>query len=108
LRAQVSVTLDIPDVRVLKTEINLQGELIITIKSTKSGTVCRRCGQEITKYHGQDDWVTLRHLPVFGRPTYLRYRPKRYQCLACEDRPTTTDWHDANSPYSFAYDEHLL
>jgi transposase len=110
-QVQVSVPLDIPDVRVLKTEINPRGELIITIESTKPGTVCRRCGRWISKFHGQDDWVTLRHLPVFGRPSYLRYRPKRYQCLACEDRPTTTqrlDWHDEGSPHTFAYDEHLL
>ena len=110
-KAQVSVPLDIPDVRVLKTEINPRGELIITIESTKAGTVCRRCGRWIDQFHGHDDWVTVRHLPVFGRPSYLRYRPRRYQCLTCEDRPTTTqrlDWHDANSPHTFAYDEHLL
>jgi transposase len=111
LRAQITVPLDIPDVRVLKTEINPRGELIITIESTKPGTTCRRCGRWIDKLHGQDDWVSLRHLPVFGRPTYLRYRPRRYQCLECEEHPTTTqrlDWQDANSPHTFAYDEHLL
>ncbi len=110
-KAQVTVPLDIPDVRVLKTEINAPGELIITIESTKAGTTCRRCGGWIDKFHGHADWVNLRHLPVFGRPSYLRYRPRRYQCLACEDHPTTTqrlDWHDSHSPHTFAYDEHLL
>ena len=34
-KAQVKVPLDIPDVRVLKTEMNQDGELIITIESTK-------------------------------------------------------------------------
>jgi len=110
-KAQVMVPLDIPDVRVIKTEINVRGELIITIESTKPGTSCRRCGRWIEKFHGHDDWVTLRHLPVFGRPSYLRYRPRRYQCLACEGQPTTTqrlDWQDEGSPHTFAYDEHLL
>ena len=110
-RAQVTVPLDIPDVRVLKTEINQQGELIITVESTKSGTTCHRCGRWIDKLHGHDDWVSVRHLPVFGRPTYLRYRPKRYQCQVCEGGPTTTqrlDWREAGSPHTFAYDEHLL
>jgi transposase len=53
----------------------------------------------------------VRHLPVFGRTTYLRYRPKRYQCPICEEHPTTTqrlDWRDVWSPHTFAYDEHLL
>jgi len=110
-RAQVTVPLDIPDVRVLSTEINKVGELIITIESTKEGTLCRRCGREIRKRHGYDEWTVIRHLPVFGRPSYLRYRPRRYQCMECEDHPTTTqrlDWREGNSAQSMAYDDHLL
>jgi transposase len=91
--------------------VNERGEIIITIESTKVGTTCRKCGKWITKLHGQDEWVTIRHLPAFGRPSYLRYRPRRYQCQDCEGHPTTTqslNWHDANSPHSFAYDNHVL
>ena len=110
-RAQITVPLDIPDVRVLQTEINKVGELIITIESTKEGTTCRRCGREIRKRHGYDEWTIIRHLPVFGRPSYLRYRPRRYQCLECEGSPTTTqrlEWRESNSPHSMVYDDHLL
>lgn len=110
-RAQVTVPLDIPDVRVVKTEINKVGELIITIESTKAGTSCRQCGQEIHKPHGYDEWTIIRHLPVFGRPSYLRYRPRRYQCMTCAGHPTTTerlDWRESNSPHSIRYDDHLL
>ena len=32
-----------------------------TIESTKPGTVCRRCGRWINKFHGHDDWVALRY-----------------------------------------------
>jgi hypothetical protein len=48
---------------------------------------------------------------VFGRPTYLRYRPKRDQRQECEGKLTTTqnlDWHNPNSPQAVAYDERLL
>jgi len=110
-KAQVTIPLGIADVRVLQTSASERGEIIITIESTKAGTSCRKCGKWITKLHGREDWVTIRHLPVFGRPTYLRYRPKRYQCQACEGSPTTTqslEWQDANSPHSFAYDNHIL
>jgi transposase len=110
-RAQVTVPLDIPDVRVLSTEINKVGELIITIESVKEGTICRQCGREIHKRQGYDEWTLIRHLPVFGRPSYLRYRPRRYQCMDCEGHPTTTQrlaWRESDSPHSMAYDDHLL
>jgi transposase len=110
-KAQVTVPLDISDVRVLKTEMNKEGELIITIESTKVGTTCRVCGRWISKSHGHADWVTVHHLPVIGRPTYLRYRPTRYQCQECAGHPTSVqqlEWHDPNSRCTFVYEEHLL
>jgi transposase len=103
-KTEVTIPLGIPEVRVLKTEAGERGEIIITIESTKTGTVCRKGGKWITKRHGQDEWVTIRHLPVFGRP-------RRYQCQDCEGQPTTTqrvEWHDSNSPHSFVYDNHIL
>lgn len=110
-KAQITIPLDIPDVRVLQTTVSERGEIIITLESTKAGTRCRQCGKWITKLHGRDEWVTLRHLPAFGRPTYLRYRPHRYRCQDCEGHPTTTqelEWSEGNSPHSFAYDNHIL
>jgi len=110
-KADITIPLGIPDVRVLQTALNERGEIVITIESTKGGTRCRKCGKWITKPHGKDEWVTVRHLPAFGRATYLCYRPNRYQCQDCEGHPTTNEtleWHDANSPHSFAYDNHLL
>ena len=72
-KAQVTIPLDIPEVRVLKSEMNKAGELVITVESTKETAVCHRCGRVIWKFHGYDNWVELRYLPVFGHPTYLRY-----------------------------------
>jgi transposase len=102
--------MDIPEVRVLGTEINKVGEMIITVESTKEGTICRQCGQEIRKRHGYDEWVIISHLPAFGRASYLRYRLRRYQCLGCDGHPTTTqqlDWRESNSPHSNVFDDHL-
>lgn len=109
--AQVTIPLEIPEVRVLKSEINKEGELIITIESTKETAVCQRCGRVIRKIHGYEDWVKVRYLPVFGHPTYLRYRPKRYRCDQCDGHPTTSqrlDWHEPNSPNTFRYEQHIL
>ena len=109
--ARITIPLDIPDVRVLQTQLTPEGEFIITIESTLNGTRCRCCGREIRKSHGQDDWVQVRHLPILGRPVYLRYRPKRYRCEMCKDRPTTTqllNWHASNSSQTTLYDAYLL
>ena len=72
-RAQITIPLDIPNVKVLDTVITAQGEIVITVESLQVQTCCRKCGQLISKYHGQDDWVMVRHLDILDRPTYLRY-----------------------------------
>ena len=109
--AQITIPFDIPNVRVLQTHLTEQGEIILTVESTLPSARCRQSGQEIRKPHGHDEWVTVRHLPILGRPVYLRYRPKRYRCVACANKPTTTQrlaWHEPNSPHTTAYDSHLL
>jgi len=109
--AQITIPLDIPDIKVLQAKITERGEFIITVESTLSSAHCHQCGREIRKSHGHDDWVTVRHLPILGRPVYIRYRPRRYQCKDCEGHPTTTQqvaWHESNSPQTAAYDTHLL
>ena len=102
-KTQVTIPLDLPEVRVLKSEINHSGALIITIESMKDTATCHRCGKTIRKFHGHDDWVEIRYLPVFGRPTYLRYRPKRYRCEHCEGRPTLSITHKLG----FAVDDNI-
>lgn len=49
----VSVPLDIPDVRILSTEVNAQQELVITVASTQLGIACRRCGEVLHKLLAQ-------------------------------------------------------
>lgn len=108
---QITIPLDIPDVRVLGVETNEGGDVVITVESTLEGTRCGKCGQIITKFHGHDEPITLRHLPILGRRTYLRLRPKRYRCLNCENEPTTTqklEWYTPKSPNTRVYERHLL
>jgi transposase len=53
--------LDIPDVTIEKAETNRHGDVVITVKSTIEGTYCHKCGKKITKVHGYDGEITLRH-----------------------------------------------
>lgn len=107
----ISLPLDIPDVDVLRTRINRADDVVITVKSTLKGTTCRQCGRKIDKSHGHDDWIELQHLPILGRRSYIRLRPKRYRCLFCDNKPTTTqqlDWYQSRCSTTKAYEEHIL
>lgn len=107
----IEIPLDIANVTIIGRENNDAGELIIIIESNIKGTYCGCCGQWITKSKGQDRWVKVRHLPILRRAMYLKYRPKRYECLFCVYSPTTTqilEWVVPQSPHTKAYDEYLL
>jgi len=114
--AMITIPLDLPDVRVLETEINDQGEIIITVESTLEGTKCQHCGKEIDAFHQHDEWIIIRHFSILGRPTYIRMRPKRYNCAPCarrkgKEKVTTTQqlgWHQAKSPHTRPYEEYVL
>ena len=105
------IPLDIPDVKVEHVEINEKGDIIITVTSLIEETKCRKCGRRITKLHGYDKEITLRHLSILGRKTYIRLRPARYQCLYCKSKLTSTQklsWYVHRSPHTRAYEEHVL
>jgi len=107
----ISIPLDIPDVRVLQTELTKDGELILTVESMLPSTTCRRCGRIISEPHGVDEPRLLRHLPILGRVVYLRIRPTRFRCPWCDDHPTTTqqlDWYDPKALHTKAYERHLI
>ena len=111
MTAQITVSLGLPDVRVLAVEVNRRDNYIITVESTLEQARCRKCGRTITKFRGHDRWLTLRHLPVLGHQVYIRLRPKRYQCPHCPGQPTSTQelaWHEPNSPHTKAYEQHVL
>ena len=88
-----------------------RGDMVITVKSTREGTHCHRCGKKITKVYGEDREITFRHLSILGRKTFIRLRPVRYQCFSCDGRPTTTQqlsWYNPRSAYTKPYEEHIL
>jgi transposase len=107
----LSIPLDLPDVRVLKTELTKQGEVIITVESTLTTTTCQHCGRTLTKEHARDDPIHLRHLPILGHVVYIRIRPKRFRCPDCDNNPTTTQrlsWYEPRALHTIPYERHLL
>jgi len=111
VRQTFEIPLDIPDVTIENVTTNPLGHIEITIKSTVEGVPCHQCGKMTTKFYGEDREITLRHLPILGRRTYIRLRPKRYECSYCPGNPTTTQklsWYTPRRSFTRAYEEQLL
>lgn len=107
----IQVPLNLPDTRVLEVTTIERGHWLIRVESTLPTTICKRCGRLITDFHGLDQAVRLRHLPLFEVPVFIELRPKRFRCRFCEGNPTTTqklDWYEPRSPNTKAYEEWLL
>lgn len=105
------IPLNLPDVRILEAKKTEEGEWLIHVESTLKNTKCRKCGQEINHFHGNDQSIRLRHLPIFEQPVYIELRPKRYQCHDCKGKPTTTQrlsWQERRSPNTKLYEQWLL
>ena len=111
MRQTFEIPLDIPDVAIENVTTNRMGHIEITVKSTVEGTPCHRCGKITTQFYGEDREITLRHLPILGRKTFIHLRPKRYQCLHCDGNSTTTQtlsWYTLRSSFTKAYEKQIL
>lgn len=101
--------LGIPDIKVVKTEINSDGCFLIYAESTQEGTLCHSCGNKIDKIHGKDRVRRIRHLPIFGRVCFIIITFTRYICRNCEK--TTTEnvpWCTRNSSYTVDFEKYVL
>lgn len=108
--ANIEIPLDLPEIRILKTEMGHR-EIVITVESTREWAICARCGKEIREFHSYGRQLRLRHLPILGRPVFIEIRPKRFRCPTCDNHPTTTqklDWYSERSMHTVAYDQWLL
>jgi len=107
------VPLELPGVEIVGVTLDTEG-YHITVRSVVNHTPCRNCGREITRCHGYDDPITVRHLPVLGHPTYITLCPKRFVCPDCstpERKVTTTQvlsWQTPRSPLTRAYEDRVL
>lgn len=102
--------LNLPRIRVVSVQYD-EKQIEFEIESTQGYAICHQCGGKATEYHGQDQQLRLRHLPVCGRQVILWLRPKRYRCGDCDGGPTTTespDWYDAKAGCTKAFAKFLM
>ena len=102
--------LNLPRIRVVSIQYD-EKQIEFEIESTQGYSICHQCGGKATEFHGSDQQLRLRHLPVCGRPAILWLRPKRYRCQNCDGGPTTTespDWYDAKAGCTKAFAKFLM
>lgn len=110
MQVPIEQLLNLPDIRVLNVEVT-EREIKCDIESTRGYSICHRCGQKATKFFEHGETITLRHLPICEKDVSLYLRTKRYRCLYCDGRPTTTergDWYDADAKCTKVFAEFLL
>lgn len=107
----IPIDLEIEGLEIEEVKINREGHYEVHVKSTIEGCTCHVCGKHITKPHGKDRLKRIRHLPLWGRETYLIVKLPRFQCVDCYGKPTTTQqvaWHERNSPNTIPFEKHIL
>ena len=108
---EISVFLELPDIEVIGAKRKKNGDYHIWVKSTETGTHCKKCGKFIKKFQGYNKEIILRHLPILDNRVYIHIKPLRYKCTDCDKKPTTTQkvsWYTPKSPYTKAYEEYIL
>jgi len=111
LKGAFNVLLEIPNIEVDGVEIDRDGNYRVTVHSIECGTQCHQCGHLIDDFYGHGEFITLRHLSLFGRQVELYLRPPRYHCQRCHGKPTTTQraaWYNHRSRCTRAFEKHVL
>jgi transposase len=105
----IEFPLDLPEIRVLKTELKKR-EIVIMVESNRTYAICSRRRQKTFEFHSYGDPIRLRRLPILEQRVFIELRPKRFPCPTCDDHPTTQqcDWYEPRSPHTKAFDQSLL
>ncbi len=69
---EVPVTLPIENAQ-LKSVEESNTMVTFSISTTESSVLCRHCQCSISKSYGVNDERTVRHLPLFGKQTFIAY-----------------------------------
>ena len=102
--------LDLNDVEIDRSYITRNNEIYIEVHSIRDVINCRKCGKNCVA-HGKGKKLTMRHLPIFGKKTFIVITPPRGKCEYCDKNPTTTqtlDWFEGNGRQTKFFEDHLI
>lgn len=105
-----TLSLGIDSLEITAQTIDRKGSIIFDVKSTKSGTPCHKCGKSTKNKYGYGETITIRHVSILDKTVFLRIRVARYQCMDCDDHPTTSErynWMERKSKTTKALDDYI-
>ena len=108
--SNLSIPLGIDSLKIIAQTVDISGNIIIDVESTKIETACHKCGQLTNKRHGHGEVLTVQHLPILDQPVFLRIRVVRYQCTHCDDHPLSSeryDWLERRSKTTKGFDRYI-
>lgn len=108
---QITLPIDIESLEIVSQSVDIQGNIIIEVKSTKDFTNCHKCQKPATIRYDTAPVIQIRHLPILDTPVYLKIHPVRYRCKDCDDNPTTTetyDWCSKGSSITKGLEKYLM
>lgn len=109
MTSTIEVPFDIENVEVINTQVNAEGQWIITVKSMIEGTCCHKCGRFTSALYDHGDARTVRHTSVFGLETSIRFFPKRDECSHCTKTTTqSVPWCEPRCHHTRAYENQVL
>ena len=92
--SKIDLSLDIDSLEIISQSVDTKGNIVIEVQSKATSTPCHKCGKTATKRYGYGPFLTVKHLPIFDKPVYLKIRSVRYQCEHCDDHPTTSEQYE--------------
>lgn len=100
--------LDLPNVKV--TGLEQQGNWVIRLRviSTSEAGICPHCGKPSVKVHDGGDEQLIRDLPMWAKRCWLKYVPRRFECVGCQRTfVERVAWKAAELNYTTRYEEHV-
>jgi transposase len=70
--------LDLPNVRVIHFQLVGSQRMNVVVESTQEAAICPQCQQLSLIVQDQGEPQMIRDLPIWGRRSWLSYRPRRW------------------------------
>ena len=111
-KTNFKIDLHLNSIKVKRVTIDSNGDYHIYVSCTAKSTLCHKCGNKITKSHGQCNESKIEHLPIFDQRVFIHVKWPRFKCDKCDSNNSTTSfkpkWLNATGNMTREYENYCL